>query len=428
MTMTSALFGSLILFFLMNVPIAVSIGLASLVAVLWSGSIPPVVIVQKMFTATDSFPLMAVPFFILAGSLMEFGGISRRLVDFANSIVGRFSGGLAFVAIIASMFFGAISGSAAACVAAIGTILIPAMVRRGYDTPFATAVQACAGTLGVMIPPSIPMIIYGVMTGVSIGALFMGGFLPGFLVGGSLMLVAWIIARKRGYKGDEKASAKQIWSTFKDAILALLMPAIILGGIYGGIFTPTEAAVVAVVYGFIIGRFVYKELPLARLKDILVTTSVGTAMILFIIATSSVFSWILTAQQVPQQVTAAILSISKNPVVILLLVNLLLLFLGTFMETVASIIIVVPVLLPVMQQIGVDPLHFGIVLVVNLAVGMVTPPLGVCLFVGCSIADIRLEAISKAAFPFILIMIVDILLLTYIPWIATVLPRVTGLY
>ncbi len=256
----------------------------------------------------------------------------------------------------------------------------------------------------------------------------MGGFLPGFLVGGSLMLVAWVIARKRGYKGDEKASVRQIWSTFKDAILALLMPAIILGGIYGGVFTPTEAAVVAVVYGFVIGRFVYRELPLARLKDILVTTSVGTAMILFIIATSSVFSWILTAQQVPQQVTAAILSISKNPVVILLLVNLLLLFLGTFMETVASIIIVVPVLLPVMQQIGVDPLHFGIVLVVNLAVGMVTPPLGVCLFVGCSIADIRLEDISKAAFPFILIMIVDILLLTYIPWIATVLPRVTGLY
>ncbi len=426
--MTGVLFGSLVFFFLLNVPIAVAIGLASLSAILWSGAIPPVVLVQKMFTATDSFPLMAVPFFILAGSLMEFGGISRRLVDFANSIVGRFSGGLAFVAIIASMFFGAISGAAVACVAAIGTILIPAMVRRGYDTPYATAVQATAGTLGVMIPPSIPMIIYGVLTGVSIGALFMGGILPGILVGGSLMLVAWMIARKRGYKGDEKASGTKIWATFKDAILALLMPVIILGGIYGGVFTPTEAAVVAVAYGFIIGFFVYRELSLSKLKDILVNTSVGTATIMFIIATSSVFSWILTAQRVPQAVAEAILSISTNPIVILTLINLLLLFIGTFMETVASIIILVPVLLPVVTQIGVDPLHFGIIIVVNLAIGMVTPPLGVCLFVGCGISGITLESISKAVWPFILSMIVAVLLLTYIPWISIILPRLAGIY
>jgi len=426
--MTGVLFGSLVFFFLLNVPIAVAIGLASLSAILWSGAIPPVVLVQKMFTATDSFPLMAVPFFILAGSLMEFGGISRRLVDFANSIVGRFSGGLAFVAIIASMFFGAISGAAVACVAAIGTILIPAMVRRGYDTPYATAVQATAGTLGVMIPPSIPMIIYGVLTGVSIGALFMGGILPGFLVGGSLMLVAWVIARKKGYKGDEKASGAKIWATFKDAILALLMPVIILGGIYGGVFTPTEAAVVAVAYGFIIGFFVYRELTLPKLKDILVNTSIGTATIMFIIATSSVFSWILTAQRVPQAVAEAILSISTNPVVILTLINLLLLFIGTFMETVASIIILVPVLLPVVTQIGVDPLHFGIIIVVNLAIGMVTPPLGVCLFVGCGIGGITLESISKAVWPFILSMIIAVLLLTYIPWISLILPRLAGIY
>ena len=426
--MTGVLFGSLVFFFLLNVPIAVAIGLASLSAILWSGAIPPVVLVQKMFTATDSFPLMAVPFFILAGSLMEFGGISRRLVDFANSIVGRFSGGLAFVAIIASMFFGAISGAAVACVAAIGTILIPAMVRRGYDTPYATAVQATAGTLGVMIPPSIPMIIYGVLMGVSIGALFMGGILPGILVGGSLMLVAWMIARKRGYKGDEKASGAKIWATFKDAILALLMPVIILGGIYGGVFTPTEAAVVAVAYGFIIGFFVYRELSLSKLKDILVNTSVGTATIMFIIATSSVFSWILTAQRVPEAVAEAILSISTNPIVILTLINLLLLFIGTFMETVASIIILVPVLLPVVTQIGVDPLHFGIIIVVNLAIGMVTPPLGVCLFVGCGISGITLESISKAVWPFILSMIVAVLLLTYIPWISIILPRLAGIY
>ncbi|ADE56238.1 TRAP transporter large permease [Aminobacterium colombiense] len=426
--MTAVLFASLFLFFVINVPIAIAIGLASVAAILFSGSIPPIVVVQKMFTAADSFPLMAVPFFILAGSLMEFGGISRRLVEFANSIVGRFSGGLAFVAIMASMFFGAISGAAVATVAAIGTILIPAMVRRGYDKPFATAVQATAGTLGVMIPPSIPMIIYGVLTGVSIGALFMGGILPGILVGLSLMFVAWLISRKKGYRGDEKSSLNRIWQTFKQAILALMMPVIILGGIYGGVFTPTEAAVVAVVYGFVVGFFIYRELNLSQLKDILVTTVVGTSMIMFIIATSSVFSWILTAEQIPQVVANAILSISKNPIIILALINLLLLFLGTFMETVAAIIILVPVLLPVITQIGVDPLHFGIVLVVNLAIGMVTPPLGVCLFIGCSIADITLEDITRAVWPFILIMIADVLLLTYLPWISTILPRLTGLY
>lgn len=426
--MMTVLFGGLIFFFLLNVPIGVAIGLASLSAILWSGAIPPVVLVQKMFTATDSFPLMAVPFFILAGSLMEFGGISRRLIDFANSIVGRFSGGLAFVAIVASMFFGAISGAAVACVAAIGTILIPAMVRRGYDTPYATAVQATAGTLGVMIPPSIPMIIYGVLTGVSIGGLFMGGILPGILVAVCLMFVAWLIARKKGYKGDEKASGAKIWATFKDAIIALLMPVIILGGIYGGVFTPTEAAVVAVIYGFIVGAFVYRELSVSRLKDILVNTSVGTATIMFIISTSSVFSWILTAQRVPQAVAEAILSVSKNPVVILTLINILLLFIGTFMETVASIIILVPVLYPVVTQIGVDPLHFGIIIVVNLAIGMVTPPLGVCLFVGCGISGISLEAISKAAWPFIAIMIAAVLVLTYVPWISLVLPKLAGIY
>lgn len=426
--MTSVLFYSLLALFFLNVPIAISIGLASAAAIMFTGTIPPVVRVQKMFTATDSFPLMAVPFFILAGALMESGGISRRLVDFANAIVGRFSGGLAFVAIIACIFFGAISGSAVACVAAIGTILIPSMVRRGYDAPFSTAVQACAGTLGVMIPPSIPMIIYGVMTGVTIGGLFMGGILPGIFVGASLMLVAWFIARKRGYKGDRRADAAHVWATFKDAILALLMPAIILGGIYGGVFTPTEAAVVAVVYGFVIGFFVYRELRIRDLKGILVNSVVGTAMIMFIIATSSVFSWILTAQKIPQSVAEAILSFSRNPVVVMFLINVLLLFIGTFMETVASIIILVPVLLPVITQLGIDPLHFGVLIVVNLAVGMVTPPLGVCLFMGCNIGNVSLEEISRAAAPFIAVMILDIFILAYVPWITTVLPKLAGLY
>ncbi|MDI6705094.1 MAG: TRAP transporter large permease [Bacillota bacterium] len=425
--MVIALFASLVVFFMINIPIAIAIALASIVAIVVQGNIPFIIVVQKMFTATDSFPLMAVPFFILGGSLMEYGGISRRLVDFAYSIVGKAHGGLALVAIIASMFFGAISGSAAATTAAIGSILIPAMVRKGYDRKYSTAVQAAAGTLGVMIPPSIPLVIYGVLTGVSIGALFMGGIVPGILVGITLMVVASRIAKKRGYSGDEKPSFQRIAYSFKNAILALLMPVIILGGIYGGVFTPTEAAVVAVVYGFIVGFFIYRELKLKDLWNILVNTVVSTSVIMLIIATASVFGWILASQQVPQLVAKTILSFSTNPIIILALVNILLLFLGTFMETVAAIIIVVPVLLPIITQIGVDPLHFGLIVVVNLAIGMVTPPLGVCLFVGCGISDITLEDISRAVWPFLIAMIIDILIITYVPAVSTFLPRMLGM-
>ena len=425
--MISVLFASLLVFFALNVPIAVAIGSATLISLL-SSPIPPTVLVQKMFTAMDSFPLMAVPFFILAGALMENGGISRRLIHLANTFVGHFAGGLAFVAIIASMFFGAISGAAAACVAAIGSVIIPEMVSRGYGKPYTAAVQATAGTLGVMIPPSIPMIIYGVMTGVSVGALFMAGFIPGAIVGLSLMGVAWVIARKRGYRGERRFTWSERKIAFKEAFWALLMPVIILGGIYGGIFTPTEAAVVAVVYGLFVGFFIYRELDLRQMKNIFVNTAVSTAIVMFIIATSSAFSWVITSRRVPQMVAESMLAFSSNPIVLLLLINILLLFIGTFMETVASIIILVPVLTPVLNSLGVDLLHFGIVIVVNLAIGMVTPPLGVCLFVSCGIAKISLEDISRAALPFIAVMILDVLLLTYLPILSTLLPRLMGLY
>ncbi len=425
--MTAVLFISLIILFMMNVPIAISIGGATLLSLLFS-AIPPTVLVQKMFTAMDSFPLMAVPFFILAGSLMETGGISRRLIHLANTFVGHYAGGLAIVSIIASMFFGAISGSAAACVAAIGSVIIPEMVMRGYGKPYTAAVQATAGTLGVMIPPSIPMVIYGVMTGVSVGALFMAGIIPGIVVGVSLMFVAWMIARKRGYKGERRYEWSERRLALKDAFWAILMPVIILGGIYCGVFTPTEAAVVAVVYGLFAGLFIYKELQFRHLKTIFANAAISTAVIMLIIGTSSAFSWVLTSKKIPQMVTEMLLSFSTNPLVILLLINLLLLFIGTFMETVASIIILVPVMMPVIHALGIDPLHFGIIIVVNLAIGMVTPPLGVCLFVSCGIAKISLEEISIAVLPFIIIMIVDILLLTYVPWLTLVLPKLMGLY
>jgi C4-dicarboxylate transporter DctM subunit len=420
--MVAALFISLALFVLINIPIAIAIALASMVAITVQGSIPLIVVAQKMFTAVDSFPFMAVPFFILAGLLMEHGGISRRLIDFAGAIVGKTYGGLALVTVISSMFFGAISGSAAATAAAIGSIMIPAMAERGYDKNYAAAVQASAGTLGVMIPPSIPLVVYGVLTGESVGALFLAGVLPGVIVGISLMLVAWYMAKEKGYSGTEGTGLGRIAVSFREAFFALLMPVIILGGIYSGYFTPTEASVIAVVYAVFVGFFVYKELKTEDLSRILAKAVSSTAVVMFIIATASVFGWILASERVPQLVAESMLSLSDNPVIILILINLVLLLLGTFMETTAAIIITAPVFLPVAEQIGIDPLHFGIIMVINLAVGMVTPPLGVCLFVGCGIAGITLEDITRALLPFLIIMVIDLAVITYIPAVSMMLP------
>jgi len=278
-----------------------------------------------------------------------------------------------------------------------------------------------------MIPPSIPLVVYGVLTGVSVGALFIGGLLPGIIVGASLMLTAHRLAKRKGYGTGNDTGLEKRSVPFKEAFFALLMPVIILGGIYGGYFTPTEAAVIAVVYGFLTGFFIYRELKMENLESILVNTVVSTAVIMFIIATASVFRWILASEQVPQAIASQILSLTENPIMILALINILLLLLGTFLETTAAIIITAPVFLPVVTQIGIDPLHFGIIMVVNLAVGMATPPLGMCLFVGCGIADISLERITMAILPFILIMIIDIAIITYIPAISTLLPMLAGM-
>src|SRR5699024_8639136 len=364
--MATLLFILLLVLIVINVPIAIALGLATIVVFIVAGNVPLVILPQKMFAALDSFPLMAAPFFILAGKLMEHGGISERLIVFAQSLVGQFKGGLAHVSIVACVFFAAISGSANATTAAIGSIMIPAMVKAGYDRNFATAIQAAGGTTGIVIPPSVPLVLYGVSASVSISSLFIAGIVPGILLGVSLMIVAYIVSSVKGYGiGAEKTNIKRIVKAFKESILALFMPIIILGGIYGGFFTPTEASVVAVVYGFIVGWFVYKKINLKILRKILVSSSVTTSVILFIIATAALFGMLLTRENVPQNIANMFLEADLSPFVILLLLNLFLLVVGTFMETIASIIILTPILLPVATSIGVDPTHFGIIMITN---------------------------------------------------------------
>lgn len=335
--MTLLLFSILIVLFFINVPIAVTLGTASAAVFFIEGDVSLIVIMQRMFNAVDSFPLLAIPFFILAGKLMESGGISQRLIHFANVMFGRVNGGLAIVSIVACAFFAAISGSAAATTAAVGSLLVPAMVKKGYDKSFSTAVQAAGGTVGIMIPPSVPLVLYGVTAGVSIGELFIAGIIPGILVTGSLLILVYVISLKRNYGGGETYSFMEILKAFADAILALLMPVIILGGIYGGIFTPTEAAVVAVVYGLIVGIVIYREIKLSDLVEIFSSSVIITAVIMFIIAGASVFGYYLTRARVPRELAEFMLSITDNWIIALLIINLLLLFVGVFLETSAAI-------------------------------------------------------------------------------------------
>lgn len=412
------LFGLLLVLFLINVPVAVALGLASMIVLMVQDNVPLMVIVQKMFTSTDSFTLMAVPFFILAGKLMESGGISRRLISFSSTLVGSLHGGLAMVSIVTCMFFAAISGSAAATTAAVGSILIPAMVKRGYDKSFSTAIQAAGGTIGVMIPPSVPLILFGVIAGASIGDLFIAGIIPGVFVGISLILVAYFISRKRGYGKEQKSSFKEVAAAFRSAILAILMPVIILGGIYGGIFTPTEGSVVAVVYGLIVGLLIYREIKWKDLPEIFISSAITSSVILFIISCASIFGFLLTREQIPAQISDGMLGITSNAIMILIIINVILLIVGTFLETSAAIVIMAPILVPIASAAGMDLVHFGVIMVVNLAIGMITPPVGINLFVASNIAKIRLEHIVRAIMPFIIVLIIDVLILSFMPSIS----------
>ncbi|RFU69449.1 TRAP transporter large permease [Peribacillus saganii] len=416
----------LILCLLIGVPIAFSIGIATVSALL-VGGVPASFIAQQSFTAVDSFPLMAVPFFILAGALMETGGLSKRIINVAQEAMGNITGGFGIVTILASAIFAAISGSSPATVAAIGSIMIPAMIARGYSKDFAAAVAGSGGGLGIVIPPSIPMIIYGVVTGVSIGDMFLAGFVPGIFLALLMIILIYFISKKRGYVGTgQKFSFARFAKASKDAFWALMAPVIILGGIYSGVFTPTESAVIAVMYGLIIGIFVYKELKWKDIPKILISSAMITGSVMIILGTATGFGKLVTMYQVPNQLADLILGVSDNKYVVLLLITALVLFVGTFMETLSIIIILAPLFLPVLEQLGVNPVHFGILLVVGAEIGMMTPPLGVNLFVASGISGLSIERVAKAIFPFVLILTFGLLIMLFVPWISLVIPNLFG--
>jgi C4-dicarboxylate transporter DctM subunit len=414
------------IFLIIGVPIAFVLGLTPLVAFLYQGETPLMLAAQRIFTGMDNPVLMAIPFFILAGNIMSAGGLTSGLVTFCKVLVGPVRGGLAHINVFISMIFAGITGAAVADTSAIGSILIPAMVKDGYDVDFSSAVTATSSTIGPVIPPSIPFIIYGVLGEVSIAYLFLAGVIPGLLLGLFQMGVVAYYARKRNYPKGSLPSAREALRAIFDAGLVLMMPIIILGGILSGVFTPTESACIAVFYALAMSFFVYRNISLRDLPRIVINTGATSAIVMLVIGTASIFSWLLASEEVPQSVTALILKVTHNRILILLLVNIFLLIVGTFMETTASLIILTPVLLPLMIQIGVDPLHFGVILVLNLVIGLTTPPVGVCLFIACAIGKIRLERISRAILPFILASIAVLVLVTYWEQLIMFIPRYFG--
>ena len=424
---TEVLLITLIFFFAINTPIAIAIGIASVVGILAQGDFNMMMVVQRMFGGTDSFHLMAVPLFMFTGTIMEAGGISRRIIDLANALVGWLPGGLAAVTIVSAMFFAGISGSAAADAAAVGAILIPAMKKSGYESDFAAAVQASGGSIGVIIPPSIPMIIFGFLTGASIGRLFAAGILPGVMIGMSLIAVATIISRRKGYAATTGFSMVNVWRTFKRAILALGAPTIILGGILFGIFTATESAAVAVVYALIVGMVIYRKIKPRDLVQLFIDGAITSSIVMFIIATASVFSWIAAIEDIPARLAGAILGITDNPAALLLLINLVLLIAGTFVETTAALILLVPMITAMLPSLGIDLIQLGAIVVTNLAIGMLTPPMGICLIVSCSISGDGIGAISRRVLPFLAILIIDLLIITFYPpltmWLADLVAK-----
>ena len=409
---------------LVSVPIFLSIGISTTVAFIVA-KLPLFMIPQKMFDGVNSYVLLAVPLFMLAGSIMDQGGISKRLVDFSESLVGHFKGGLAITSILSSMLFAGVSGSAAADTAAVGSVLIPEMKKKGYDKNFAASIIATGGSIGVIIPPSIPMIIFAFIANISVGKLFIAGILPGILIG--LSLIALVVFKTKDFQIEEDKrhfSYQKFIKSFKSAIFALGIPIIVVGGILGGLFTATESAAVAVIYSLFVSSVIYKELSLKKLYKAAIYAINTSSIILIIISIATVFSWFLSMNNIQQTLADMFLFFGNNKIVILILINLFLLVMGTFVETTASLILFVPVVAPILNNLGIDPLTYGVMIVTNLAIGMLTPPLGICLMVSGSIAKSKIIDISKAIVPFLVIMIIDLFLITFVPFFTTFLPSI----
>ena len=418
--MTTTMLFTMVLCFALTVSVAVSIGLASILGIQVSNA-NMLISVKEMFASINKFPLAAIPFFILAGNLMETGGISRRLVEFAKSIVGGVQGGLPMTCVLTCMIFAAVSGSSVATTFAIGAILIPALIKHGYPTSYAAALQATSAELGVIIPPSIPMILYGVSAEVSIGELFIAGFGPGLLISAALMLFVWVYCKWKGWGKNDGEGRLSFGKATWQAGWALLMPVIILGGIYGGVFTPTEASAVAVFYALIVGVVIYREIGLKDLYAILRKSVVSSSVIMFIIANAGLFAFLITRAGVPEAIGMWLQDVLKSPTMFLLGVNAALFIIGMFIETSAAIIVLAPILAPVAVHFGVDPVHFGLIMVVNLALGMITPPFGVNLFAACTVARISLDKIVRHLIPFVLVILGCLMVITYVPWISLAL-------
>jgi C4-dicarboxylate transporter DctM subunit len=412
--MTAVMVSTMVLCFALTISVAVSIGLASVLGIQASNA-HMLISVKEMFNSINKFPLAAIPFFILAGNLMETGGISRRLVEFAKSIVGGVQGGLPMTCVLTCMIFAAVSGSSVATTFAIGAILIPALIKHGYPVSYAAALQATSAELGVIIPPSIPLILYGVSAEVSIGELFIAGFGPGLLIGGTLMLFVHLYCRYKGWGKNDGDGRLGLGKAALQAGWALLMPVIILGGIYGGIFTPTEASAVAVFYALVVGLVIYREIGFKDLYPILRKSVISSAVIMFIIANAGLFAFLITRAGVPDAIGRWLEAVLQSPAMFLLGVNAALFFIGMFIETSAAIIVLAPILAPVAMHFGIDPVHFGLVMVVNLALGMITPPFGVNLFAACTVARISLDRIVTQLVPFVLVILACLMVVTYVP-------------
>lgn len=414
---------------LLNTPIAVAVGLSSFLAMLSRGTQADYALAQRMTSALDSFALLAIPFFVFSGMLMGRGGMARRLMNLAQALVGHFPGGLGYVNTLTCMLFGSISGSAAAAVSSVGGFMIPEMVDKKYDRGFSVAITTTAATTGLLIPPSNIMIIYAITAGsVSIASMFLAGVFPGIVMGLCLMVAAGIISKKQGYGKERRVSLGELLVALKESVLSLLLVVIVIGGILGGVFTATEAAAIAVAYSFFLAVVLYREVKLREMPDILLQSGKTTAIVMLLIAASCAMSYFLTVQQVPQTVSRILLNLSDSPIVILLLINFLLLLVGTFMDMTPAILIFTPIFLPVVSDLGVHPVHFGIMMIANLCIGLCTPPVGSCLFIGCSVGKYSISKILKPMIPFFIAMLVAQLLIVLIPDLSLYLPEFLGVH